>query len=105
MQVYVEGKYTMFPNDKHWPDANSTLRITYGQLEGSAPTDGMRYTEHTTLDGIIAILPCCHACWNYTQQKIMVRMHKGKNYGCVLLDPITPLEEILDRLFWIKMGI
>ena len=40
MQVYVEGKYAMYPNEKHWPDANSTLRITYGQLEGSAPTDG-----------------------------------------------------------------
>jgi hypothetical protein len=54
MQRYVEGKYTMFPNDKHWPDANSTLRITYGQLEGSSPVDGMAYTEHTTLDGMIA---------------------------------------------------
>jgi hypothetical protein len=54
MQRYVEGKYTMFPNDKHWPDANSTLRLTYGQLEGSSPVDGMAYTEHTTLDGMIA---------------------------------------------------
>ncbi len=54
MQLYVEGKYVMFPNEKHWPDANSTLRITYGQLEGSSPVDGMAYTEHTTLDGMIA---------------------------------------------------
>ena len=54
MQLYVEGKYVMFPNEKHWPDANSTLRITYGQLEGSAPIDGMAYTEHTTLNGMIA---------------------------------------------------
>ena len=54
MQQYIEGKYVMFPNEKHWPDANSTLRITYGQLEGSSPVDGMAYTEHTTLDGIIA---------------------------------------------------
>lgn len=53
MQLYVEGKYVMFPNEKHWPDANSTLRITYGQLEGSSPVDGMAYTEHTTLDGMI----------------------------------------------------
>jgi len=54
MQRYIEGKYVMFPNEKHWPDANSTLRITYGQLEGSSPVDGMAYTEHTTLDGMIA---------------------------------------------------
>ncbi|TNE55367.1 MAG: S46 family peptidase [Bacteroidetes bacterium] len=53
LKVYVAGKYEMFPNEAHWADANSTLRITYGQLEGSAPRDGMAYTEHTTLDGII----------------------------------------------------
>lgn len=53
LKVYVEGKQKMFPNGKHWPDANSTLRITYGKLEGSAPRDGMLYTEHTTTDGII----------------------------------------------------
>lgn len=54
LKVYVEGKLVMFPDAKHWPDANSTLRITYGKLEGSAPHDGMMYTEHTTLDGIVA---------------------------------------------------
>lgn len=53
LKVYVAGKQEMFPNAKHWPDANSTLRITYGKLEGSSPRDGMRYTEHTTIDGII----------------------------------------------------
>ena len=54
LKTYVKGKMEMFPNDKHWPDANSTMRITYGKLEGSAPHDGMMYTEHTTLDGILA---------------------------------------------------
>lgn len=54
LKIYVEGMLEMFPNEKHWADANSTLRITYGKLEGSAPHDGMAYTEHTTLKGIIA---------------------------------------------------
>lgn len=54
LKTYVAGKMEMFPDAKHWPDANSTLRITYGKLEGSAPHDGMQYTEHTTIDGIIA---------------------------------------------------
>jgi hypothetical protein len=53
IKVYIEGKQSMFPDKKHWPDANSTLRITYGKLEGSAPRDGMTYTSHTTTDGII----------------------------------------------------
>lgn len=53
LKIYIKGKMTMFPDDKHWPDANSTMRITYGKLEGSAPHDGAKYTEHTTLQGII----------------------------------------------------
>jgi hypothetical protein len=53
LKTYVAGKQIMFPNEKHWPDANSTLRITYGKLEGSSPKDGMMYEDHTTIDGII----------------------------------------------------
>ena len=53
LKVYVEGKMVMFPEAQHWPDANSTLRITYGKLEGSAPADGMTYTDHTTTKGIL----------------------------------------------------
>ena len=53
LKIYVEGKEVMFPEDKQWPDANSTLRVSYGKIEGSAPFDGMQYIEHTTTDGII----------------------------------------------------
>jgi Peptidase S46 len=53
LKLYVEGKKEMFPEAKHWADANGTLRITYGLLEGSAPTDGMKYTDHTTVKGIL----------------------------------------------------
>ena len=53
MKTYVAGKYEMFPDDKHWANANSTLRVTYGKLEGSYPTDGIKYTPHTTLKGLI----------------------------------------------------
>ena len=79
MQVYVEGKYLMFPDAKHWPDANSTLRITYGQLEGSAPTDGMRYTEHTTLDGLIAKYHTGNPDFDLLPR--MLELHEAKNYG------------------------
>ena len=54
LKTYVAGMMEMFPEKKMWPDANGTMRISYGKLEGSAPHDGMQYTEHTTLDGIIS---------------------------------------------------
>ncbi|MFK8039002.1 MAG: S46 family peptidase [Crocinitomicaceae bacterium] len=53
MQIYLEGIMTMFPDKKTWPDANSTLRITYGKIDGSSPYDGMEYTHYTTIDGIM----------------------------------------------------
>ena len=36
-----------------YPDANSTLRITYGRVTGSKPRDGMVYLPFTTLEGIV----------------------------------------------------
>lgn len=35
-----------------YPDANSNLRITYGNVMGGSPKDGLRYTSFTTLEGI-----------------------------------------------------
>ena len=35
-----------------YPDANSTLRVTYGTVLGGSPKDGLVYTPFTTLEGI-----------------------------------------------------
>jgi hypothetical protein len=69
----------MFPNDKHWPDANSTLRVTYGKIEGSAPVDGMQYLEHTTTDGILQK----HASGNPDFDLLpgMVDLYHAKDFG------------------------
>ncbi|MCE2711272.1 MAG: S46 family peptidase [Cryomorphaceae bacterium] len=79
LKEYVAGKYEMYPNNKHWADANSTLRITYGQLEGSKPADGMMYTEHTTLDGIIAKYNSGNPDFELLPK--MLEMHQKKDYG------------------------
>lgn len=79
LKEYVEGKYVMFPDAKHWPDANSTLRVSYGKLEGSAPVDGMAYIEHTTLKGIVDK----HNTGNpdFDVEPRMLELYKAKNYG------------------------
>lgn len=53
MALYVKGLQETFPNEDYWFDANSTLRLTYGKVEGSAPYDGMEYKFYTTADGIL----------------------------------------------------
>lgn len=79
LKTYVAGRLEMFPDAKHWPDANSTLRITYGKLEGSEPHDGMRYTEHTTLDGIISKNNTGHP--DYELLPRMRELAANKEYG------------------------
>ncbi|WP_156811850.1 S46 family peptidase [Robiginitomaculum antarcticum] len=36
-----------------YPDANSTLRVTYGNVMGGSPKDGMSYMPFTTVEGIV----------------------------------------------------
>ncbi|MFM9983888.1 MAG: S46 family peptidase [Flavobacteriales bacterium] len=52
MQRYTEGMMKMFPGD-YWADANSTLRVTFGKIDGSDPRDGEHYKYFTTADGIL----------------------------------------------------
>ena len=53
MSIYVKGIKELMPEIKQWPNANSTLRITYGQVQGSQPKDGILYNSFTTADGIL----------------------------------------------------
>jgi tetratricopeptide (TPR) repeat protein len=52
MKTYVAGLMELIPKD-YWFDANSTLRIAYGKVEGSEPKDGIEYNHFTTLDGLM----------------------------------------------------
>ena len=37
-----------------YPDANGTLRVTFGQVKGYTPRDGVMYTPKTTIGGVLA---------------------------------------------------
>lgn len=46
-------KMPKLPGEVFYPDANSTLRITYGKLEGYRPADAAVYEPFTTLQGVL----------------------------------------------------
>lgn len=52
MADYVEIKQAAAGRD-FIPDANSTLRLTYGHIRGYAPRDAVWYAPFTTLNGIL----------------------------------------------------
>ncbi|MEN9785999.1 MAG: hypothetical protein RLZZ299_1263 [Pseudomonadota bacterium] len=49
----VEAERAFDPG-RAYPDANGTLRVTYGTLQGYAPRDGVYHTPQTTLEGVAA---------------------------------------------------
>ena len=52
-RIYVKALMEKEKDRVFYPDANLTLRVTYGQVKGFKPVDGILYNYYTTLDGII----------------------------------------------------
>ena len=50
---YMKGQMAFEPKKAFYPDANLTLRIAYGHVEGYRPADAVYYTPVSTLRGII----------------------------------------------------
>lgn len=68
-----------------YPDANSTLRVTYGNVMGGSPKDGMRYDPFTTLEGIIE-KDNGEDPFNSPQKQL--NLIKAKDYGSYALKSI-----------------
>ena len=53
MRTYIKGMMEQYPDSNFFPDANLTLRVTYGHVEGFKPKDATYYTAYSTIDGIM----------------------------------------------------
>lgn len=53
MPQYI-GLREQYLKSRFIPDANSTLRLTYGHIRSFSPNDGETHTPYTTLDGVLA---------------------------------------------------
>ena len=52
-RTYVGGILAQRGEETLWPDANSTLRFTFGNVRGYSPVDGVEYQVPTTLRGVM----------------------------------------------------
>jgi len=52
-RVYLAGMKKMNPETNFFPDANGTLRITFGQIESSFPRDAVKFIYYSTTNGIL----------------------------------------------------
>lgn len=51
-RLFIAGLLEMSPEKKYYPNANSTMRVTYGKVGDYNPGDAMHYDYYTTIDGI-----------------------------------------------------
>jgi len=53
-RLFIKGLREMQADKSFYPDANSTLRLTYGQVKSYDPYDGAHYKHQTFIEGILA---------------------------------------------------
>ncbi len=52
-KVYTAGQLEWKKDEPSYPDANSTMRLTYGNVKSYSPKDGVIYKHYTTLKGVM----------------------------------------------------
>jgi hypothetical protein len=76
---WVQAKMLKAGTKPFYPDANSTLRVSYGKVEGLRPEDGKIYDYYTTLDG--AIMKDNPEIEEFEVPAKLKELHASKNYG------------------------
>jgi hypothetical protein len=52
-RTYMKGQMEFSPEKPFFPDANSTLRVSYGHIKGYSPADGIFFKPVSTIEGIM----------------------------------------------------
>lgn len=52
-RTYMQAQMDVFKEKTFYPDANSTLRVTYGTVKGYNARDAVQYDYYTYLDGVM----------------------------------------------------
>ncbi len=78
-RLYIKGLMEMQKGKAFYPDANSTLRLTYGAIEDYDPKDAIKYLYYTTLDG--AMEKYIPGDEEFNLPKGLVDLYHNKEYG------------------------
>ena len=76
---YMKALMEVMPQERYFPDANSTLRVTYGKVNGYAPRDAVYYNPVTYLDGVIEkYVP---GDYEFDVPQKLIDLYEAKDYG------------------------
>ena len=79
-RLFIAGLLEMQPDRKFYPDANFTMRLTYGQVLPYRPADGVIYDYYTTLDGVIAKEDTSNPM-EFTVPEKLKELYRAKDFG------------------------
>ena len=79
-RTYMKAILELSPKSARiFPDANSTLRVTYGKIKGYKPNDAVYYEPFTTLDGVMEkYVP---GDYEFDVPKKLIDLYNTKDYG------------------------
>ncbi len=79
MKLYMKAQMEVFKDKRFYPDANSTLRLSYGTVQGMSPKDAVDYDYITTMDGLMdKYIP---GDYEFDLPKGLVELYNNKDYG------------------------
>ena len=78
-QVYTAGLLEWKKGEPSYPDANFTMRYTYGKVGGYSPKDAVVYKHYTTLDGVMEKEDPDN--WEFVVPEKLKELWKNKDYG------------------------
>jgi len=78
-RLYVAGLREMYPDKKFYPNANSTMRMSFGKVEDYYPADAVHYDYVTTLDGVMEKEDSTSD--EFTVPKKLKELYEKKDYG------------------------
>lgn len=76
---YIAGMMDMYGMEQLWPDANLTLRFTYGNVKGYNPSDNVTYGHQTTLAGVMEKEDPNN--WEYVVNPRLKKIYETKDFG------------------------
>ena len=78
-RTYMKGQLELFPDARIFPDANSTLRVTYGKVDGYDPKDAVSYAPVTYLDGVLEkYVP---GDYEFDLPEKLIELYENKDFG------------------------
>ncbi len=78
-KLYIAGLMAMYPDKNFYPDANFTMRVTYGTVKGYSPADAVYYNYYTTLAGVMQKEN--PKSWEFTVPEKLKELYEAKDYG------------------------